>query len=464
MRREAALALAQARREQYVRQFKSYLRIPSISTNPAYRAQIEEAASWLAADMRQIGLKEVAIMPTNGHPVVYGEWMEAVGAPTLLIYGHYDVQPIDPIDAWLFDPFGAEEDAGKIYARGASDNKGQHFSHLKAIETILAQNQALPINIKLFLDGEEEIGSPNLAPFVQANATLLAADALLISDGPMLRPAQPSLEYAIRGIVALELHLTGPTRDLHSGNYGGSVHNPAQVMADMLAALHNDAGQVTIPGFYDDVQPIGLRERAMLERVGYDLAQWQAETGAAAPWGEAEYTILERITVRPTLEINGLWSGHINAGMKTIIPTTAHAKLTARLVPHQNPTTILQQITAYIHQLTPPTVRATILPAAHAPAAITPIDGPEIRAGQHACRAVWGVPPVLTRAGGSLPIVATLQSVLGIPFLLMPFGLDDNRHAPNEYYDIDYLERGIQTAIHYYFNYAQEYKNRTIDE
>jgi acetylornithine deacetylase/succinyl-diaminopimelate desuccinylase-like protein len=445
-----ALGHARAHRERYLAQLIEFLRIPSISTLSEHKPDIERAARWLAADMWRAGLERVQVMPTAGNPVVYGEWLRAgEGAPTILIYGHYDVQPVDPISLWDSPPFEAQIRGGLIYARGASDNKAQMFSHVKAIESMLSSGGALPINVKLCFDGEEEVGSPNLEPFVRAHAELLAADAVVISDGPMIGEGQPSIDYALRGIVTVEMRVTGPRRDLHSGSYGGSVHNPAQVVAEIVAALHDKDGRVTVPGFYDRVTPLSEEERELLSRVPYTKEQWQAETGVEVPWGEPEYTLFERMTARPTLEVNGMWGGFTGEGFKTIIPREAGAKISMRLVAAQDPQEIAQFFADYVKYLASPTVQIDVTTTAGAAAAVTPYNSRWIRAAARAYQAVWGIPAVLGRGGGSLPIVATFQKELNAPFVLMPFGLDDNRHSPNEHYSIDYFYRGIDTAVHY---------------
>jgi acetylornithine deacetylase/succinyl-diaminopimelate desuccinylase-like protein len=453
--RSNALAYAQQHQPRFLEEFTTYLRIPSISTLPEHRPDIQRAAEWLADEMRRIGLRHVHILPTAGNSVVYGDWLDAPpGAPTLLLYGHYDVQPVDPLDLWEFPPFEARIAGGKIYARGASDNKGQHFSHLKAIEAFLAAQGALPVNVKVCLDGEEEVGSVNLPPFVQAQRDLLAADLVVISDGPMVAEAQPTVIYAMRGIVSFNLRLRGPSRDLHSGGYGGSVYNPAQALAEMLAALHLPDGRVAVPGFYDRVLPLSAEERALLERANYTLAHWQANTGASQPWGELEYTLLERMTARPTCEINGMWGGYQGPGVKTIIPAQVGAKISLRLVPDQNPAEIVALVTDYIQCITPAGIEVELTPQEGAPAAITPYDSPAMQAARQACLQSWGVEAAISRLGGSLPVVATFQQELGAPFVLLPLGLDDNRHSPNEHYRLDYLWRGIQTVVHFYCNLA----------
>jgi len=455
---QLALEQARSRRDEQLAALQDYLRIPSISTQPQHRDDIYRAAAWLAQFMTDSGLHNARVVETGGHPAVYGEWLENPGAPTVLVYGHYDVQPIDPIELWHHDPFGAEVVGDRIYARGASDNKAQHFSHVEAVRAILDATGSLPLNLKFLIDGEEEIGSPVLPSFVAEHTEMLAADSVIVSDGGMIRPGQPTLNHALRGVADFEVHVSGPARDLHSGSHGGAVHNPAQALAEMISKLHDDQGRVAVPGFYDQVVELTGEERALLAERDYDEAQWREDTGAPAPWGEVGYSILERRTVRPTLEVNGIWGGYTGPGMKTVLPAEAHAKLTTRLVARQDPARIQKLVAEHIMALAPPTVRVTVDTGAASAAAVTAYDGPEVQAAMAAQRAVWGVEPVLNRNGGSLPILATFQEVLGAPFLALPLGLDDNRHAPDEHYGLEYLYKGIETAIRYYYNYAEETK------
>lgn len=448
---ETAVSINKNNRQQYLDQLIAFLRIPSISTLSTHQADVRRAAEWLVADLTRIGLDHVQLAETAGNPVVYADWLHGGDdAPTVLVYGHYDVQPVDPLELWESDPFEPAFRDGCLFARGISDNKAQLFSHVKAIESMLEGNGRLPVNVKLCFDGEEEIGSPNIEPFVKANQTLLAADLVLVSDGAMLRSDQPVIEYALRGVIAAEIHVTGPRRDLHSGSYGGSVHNPAQAIAEIVAALHHADGSVAIPGFYDDVNTLSDTEREILRQVPYDEAQWRDETGALKPWGEPAYTFYERMVARPTCEVNGLWGGFQGEGSKTIIPAEAGAKISMRLVENQDANKIAQQFVAYVESLVPDTVQVSVTMEAGADAAVTSYDSPFIRAAMRAYEAGWGVKPVLSRAGGSLPIVVTFQRELGVPFVLMPFGLDDNRHSPNEHYRLEHFDKGLDTAVYFY--------------
>jgi acetylornithine deacetylase/succinyl-diaminopimelate desuccinylase-like protein len=455
------LRYARQRQSSFLEGLREYLRIPSISTDPDYGADVRRAAAWLAGEMGRLGLKEVMVIETGGHPAVYGSWLGAgPEAPTVLLYGHYDVQPVDPVQDWALPPFAAAIRAGRVYARGASDNKAQHFSHLKAIESLLATAGKLPLNVKLLIDGEEEVGSANLERLVAGEAELLAADMLIVSDGAMIGEDQPSVEYALRGIVTLEVRVTGPSRDLHSGSYGGSVHNPAQAAAELIAGLHDETGRVAVPGFYDDVVPPNEDERALLANLPYSEAQWRSETGAPAPWGEPAFSLIERMTARPTLEVNGLFGGYAGPGVKTIIPAVAGFKISARLVPDQDPARVADLIADHLKRAAPTTVGVTVAADFGARAAYSSHAGPAVQAALRATERAWGKRPVLSRAGGSLPVVAVMQKVLGVPFVVLPLGLDDNRHSPNEHYRLDYFARGIETAIHLYFELAAAWRER----
>lgn len=448
---DRALGYAQSRLGIFVTQLQEYLRIPSISTLPEHQDDVRAAAAFIAADMARIGLQNTRVLPAQkGHPFVFGEFLTSPKAPTVLIYGHYDVQPVDPLNAWTYPPFSAEIHNHAIWARGASDNKAQHFAHLKAIECYLTGEKQLPLNVKILLEGEEESGSPNIEAFINAHKVLLKADFGIISDGAMFAPGQPELDYGLRGIAAFEILLNGPGRDLHSGSFGGTVLNPIQALTEILAGLHFPDGRVAVPGFYDDVRSLSPEERILVAATGYSTAQWQSDTGAQIPWGEPEFSLLERIGARPTLEINGIWGGYQGSGVKTVLPAGAGAKITMRLVPQQEPEKILQLAFEHIRRLTPKQVKLQLINQGGSWPALIPIDSPEMKAAGRVLEQVWGVPPVFNLGGGSLPVVSAFQRLLGVPFVLMPFGLDDNRHAPNEHIRLDYFEKGIETAIRFF--------------
>ncbi len=449
---ENALSHAQANRQRYLDQLFELLRIPSISTLSEHKADIQRTAEWIAANMKQAGLQNVEIFPTKGNPVIYGDWLKAgEGAPTVLVYGHYDVQPVDPLDLWETPPFEPQVRDGKIYARGASDDKGQMFQHIKAVESMLAANQTMPVNVKMIFEGEEEIGSPNLEPFVLAHKEMLAASSGLISDGRIISTDQPSLTYALRGMAYMEFRVKGPKRDLHSGSYGGSVHNPAQLVAEIISAMHDANGTVQIPHFYDRVRALSDEERDNLRRVPYSVDQWREETGLKNPWGEKEYTFIERTTARPTCEVNGMWGGFQGEGSKTIIPAEAAAKVSMRLVADQDPAEVSALFKEFVAKFVPDDFQLEFKEYVHGWPAITSIDSHEIKSASRAFEATWGKPPVMAREGGSIPIVATFQKELGAPVVLMGFGLDDNIHSPNENFTLSHFQRGIDTIIHYYY-------------
>ena len=446
-----ALEYVQQNGERFLEELKQLLTIPSISTLPEHLGGIRRAAEWLVAHMETIGLSNAQVMDTGGYPIVYGEWLGAESAPTVLVYGHYDVQPVDPEDEWESPPFEPTERDGFLYARGASDDKGQMFAQLKAIEALLATERKLPVNVKVMLEGEEESGSPSLASFLQSNKDLLAADSVSICDGSMLGPAQPAISVALRGLISAQVDVRGPSHDLHSGSYGGTVHNPAQAVAEIVAALHHPDGRVAVPGFYDRVRELDAAERADLEKAGYTLEDWQRETGMTKSWGESEYSLSERIAARPTLEINGIYGGYSGEGTKTIIPAQASAKITCRLVADQDPDEIAELVVEFVKEIGSNSVDVEVSVKSESPAVLTERDVPQMLAAVRAYEMVYGVKPVFTRDGGSIPAVAMFQQVLGVPSIMLNLGLaDDGYHSPNERFKIDLFFKGIQTLAQYY--------------
>jgi acetylornithine deacetylase/succinyl-diaminopimelate desuccinylase-like protein len=437
-------------------QLKELIAIPSVSTLPECKSDMLKAAEWIADDMRRIGVNNVAILPTGGHPVVYGDWMGAgASAPTVLVYGHYDVQPADKGDGWDSDPFEPVERDGLIYARGSSDDKGQMFAQLKAIEALLASGGA-PVNLKVLIEGEEEIGSMHLGDFVRANKERLKADVCVISDGGMQSIDRPSITYALRGLLAMELEVTGPSHDLHSGQYGGTVHNPAQALAEIVARLHNADGSVAVPGFYDDVLPLDAEERAELAKSAPTEADWRKATGAPQPWGEPGYKLHERTGARPTLEINGLYGGFTGAGFKTVLPAKAMAKISCRLVANQQTKRIFEQVKNYLTEITPPTVRIELRRHSAGEPANVDLKEPAMQAAVSAYEKGWGKRPIFTREGGSIAVVADFQRELGLPVIMMGYGLDnDGAHGPNEHYSIEMFHMGIDTAIYFHEEVGQ---------
>lgn len=430
-------------------ELSDWLRIPSVSTLPQHKADVERAAGWLARKMEEAGLQNVEIIPTSGHPIVYSDWLHAGDdAPTVLIYGHYDVQPIDPEELWDSPPFEPTLRGEDLYARGASDDKGQLFAHVAAVEALLATSGTLPVNVKFLVEGEEEVGSPALTAYLPAETEKLSADVCLVSDTHILSPDQPMIIYGLRGVWAGEVTVRGPSQDLHSGMFGGAVHNPNQVLCALLAQLHDGSGRVSVPGFYDEVQSLTEEERTALAKVPYGESELLQETGAPEAWGEEGYTVNERIGARPTLEINGMWGGFIGDGFKTVIPSEAHAKISCRLVPDQPSSAIGPMLERYLQQIAPPTVEVSVNTLQHAPATVVPLDVPEMQAAARAYTTVFGVEPVFSREGGSIPIATVVQESLGIPILFMGFGLpDDNLHAPNEKLHLPNFYRGIRVGI-----------------
>ncbi|NWG15709.1 MAG: dipeptidase [Chloroflexi bacterium] len=434
----------------YLAQLKDLIRIPSISTDPERKGDIRRAAEWLADDLRRIGFERVEIKPTAGHPVVYAEWLGAgEAAPTVLVYGHYDVQPAEIEAGWTSDPFEPVVRDGKIYARGAADDKGQVFAQVKAAESLLAAGGA-PVNLKFLIEGEEEIGSPHLGAWVRANRDLLKADACVISDTSILAIDQPSICYALRGLAYMEVEVFGPKQDLHSGGFGGIVHNPAQALAEMIAQLHHLDGSVAVPGFYDDVLPLSDDERAELMKSAAPEDYWREMTGVPAFWGEAAYALHERIGARPTLEINGMVSGFYGAGSKTVLPARALAKISCRLVANQQPRRIFEQVRDHIARITPPTVRSEVRLIAEGVPARTDLHSRPMQAAIAAYEKGWGKRPLFERGGGTLPVMADIQRELNMPVVLMGFGLrTDGAHGPDEHFHVEMFHKGISTAIHF---------------
>lgn len=445
-----AIKYAQANHERYLSELKELVAIPSVSTLPQHQADIQRAAEWLARALMNLGLGNVAILPTAGHPVVYGEWLNAPSKPTVLIYGHYDVQPADPLDEWKTPPFEPTMRGQHLFARGASDNKGQIFAALKALEAFVRTN-GLPLNVKVLIEGEEEIGSPNIAPFLAQHKDTLRCDAILNTDVSILRPDLPALTYGLRGLAYFELWVYGPAQDLHSGTFGGAVANPATVLCELIAGMHDADGRITLPGFYDRVRHLSDEERAELARLPLTDDDWRAMTGVPQLAGEKGFTTIERLGARPTLDVNGIWSGFTGTGAKTVLPAKAMAKISMRLVPHQDPSAVEQQLGAYLQQHAPPTVRWELKKLAGAPAVLVNRDTPAMRAAVQAMQATFGVKPVFKLEGGSVPIVSMFQTMLGVDPVQMGFSLpDDDFHSPNEKLHLPTFYRGIETYIRFF--------------
>jgi acetylornithine deacetylase/succinyl-diaminopimelate desuccinylase-like protein len=454
-----ALDYAREHATRFRQEFADLLSIPSVSTLPERAGDVERAAWWIAADMRRIGLTRVELFRREWrHPLVYGEWLGAgPDAPTVLVYSHYDVQPAEVEDGWDTEPFMPTEIDGKLFARGAVDSKAHVVANLKAVESMLSADDA-PANVKFLYEGEEESNSEFIFDFVAANPDLLRADVVVISDGSMPDPAQPALVYGLRGIITLDLIVDGPVRDLHSGHYGGTVHNPIQALTEILAALHDADGRVAVPGFYDAVRPLDEAELAALaEAEPWMAAEWEAFTGATARWGEPEFGLHARIGARPTLEINGIAGGFAGPGFKTVIPARARAKVSCRLVPDQDPADIFAKLQARIADLTPPGITAALsLTEAGAPGVILPRDSAAMRAAARAYELGWGRAPIYLREGGSVPVVDAFRRALDAEIVPLSFGYKGGgAHSPNEYMILDMFDKGIQTAIHFYHQLAE---------
>ena len=450
--RETALQYARKNKVRFLNAFKEILAIPSVSTDPAHNVDILHAADWIAAELRSLGMLKVQIFPTARHPIVYGEWLGAADAPTVLIYGHYDVQPADPLNLWKTGPFDPVVRGEEIFARGASDMKGQDVVMLKSIES-LVKTGGLPVNVKWLFEGEEEIGSPNLETFLTNHKDLLSSDFAVNPDSGMIGKEYPTLTYALRGLAYFELRVFGPVRDLHSGIYGGVVHNPANALAELIAGMHDDKGRITLSGFYDRVEELNMEEREELARLPIDDKHFLEMTGAPALYGEAGFTANERTGARPTLDVNGMLSGFTGEGSKTVIPAWAMAKISMRLVPNQDPKEVHQQLIRYLDDHAPKDVRWELTALAGGPASISDRNNASVRAMSKALEAVWGTPPYFRREGGSIPVVRDKQRLLGIESVISGFGLpDDNVHAPNEKMHLPTWYRGIEAFIHFFLN------------
>jgi acetylornithine deacetylase/succinyl-diaminopimelate desuccinylase-like protein len=434
-------------RSRYVDQLKELLAIPSVSTEPERAPDVAKAATWVRDRLKAAGCTAAEIHPTKRHPIVYGEWLGAPGKPTILVYGHYDVQPVDPIALWKIPPFTPTVKDGRIWARGASDDKGQVILHVNALEAHLKVAGASPVNVKFLIEGEEEIGSPNLDPFLIANKNKLKCDAVVVSDTAMFAKGIPSIVYGLRGLTYLQVDVTGTSRDLHSGIYGGAVVNPANALVQMIAKLKDERGKVRIPGFYDDVRALTRAERKAFASLPHTDAKFKRSIGAPALFGESGYTTLERVWARPTLEINGIWAGFTGEGAETVIPGQAHAKISMRLVPDQRPADIAAKASSHFKKIAPRSVKVSVQRLHGGEAWLAPTDHPALLAAGRAVKRAFGKTPVLVREGGSIPIIASFSRILKVPSVLMGIGLnDDNLHAPNEKLDLDNFHRGNEAA------------------
>ena len=451
--RQKALEYAVRNRERFLTELIEFVAIPSVSMQDEHKDDLKRAAKWLVARLTDLGMDNVRILPTDKHPVVYGEWMKAgEAAPTVLIYGHYDVQPVDPLDLWDSEPYDALRKGDLLFGRGTSDMKGQVTAALAAVESVM-QTSGLPVNIKWIFEGEEEMGSPSMESFLPEHKDLLTADFCLNPDAGMIAPDKPTITYGLRGLAYFDVFAWGPDHDLHSGLYGGTVLNPAQALIELVAGMHDENGRITLPGFYDPVRSISPEEHAEMAKLPQDEVFYKEQTGVSELWGESEFLPVERVGARPTLEVNGFLSGYTGEGSKTVLPAKAMVKLSCRLVPDQKPREVHQQLLRYMEENAPKGIRWEVRLLNVAPTAITDRDMPAMKAMSAAMQAVWGVEPLFKREGGSIPIVALLQDAIGAESVLCGFGLpEDNVHAPNERLHLPNWYRGIDALIHFFYN------------
>jgi len=447
--------LVENNKEQYLDELFELLRIPSVSADPKYKADVLRAAEVVKAGLIKAGADNVKLCPTPGFPIVYGEKIVDASLPTVLVYGHYDVQPPDPLDLWTTPAFEPVIRNGSIYARGSADDKGQFFMHVKAFE-LMMQSGELPCNIKFMIEGEEEVGSSNLEPFLEANKSMLKADCVLISDTSMIANDVPSITTGLRGLSYLEVEVTGPNRDLHSGVYGGGVANPINVLCEMIASLKDAEKKISIPGFYNDVIELTQAEREMLNSAPFNEEEYKHELKVGDVMGEKGYSTLERTSTRPTLDVNGIWGGYTGEGAKTVLPSKAYAKISMRLVPNQSPDKITRLFEDHFRSIAPASVKVVVKPHHGGQPAVTPVDSDEYRAAAMAMKHTFGKDPIPARGGGSIPIVAAFEQILGLKSVLMGFGLDtDDIHSPNEHYGIFNFLKGIETIPYFYKYYAE---------
>ncbi len=445
----------QKNKDRFLSELLELLRIPSVSARSEHGPDMIICAAAVKQRLLDAGVDKAEIYPTDGHPVVYGEKITDKSKPTVLVYGHYDVQPPDPLELWHSGPFEPVIRDGKIYARGSADDKGQFYMHVKAFETMV-QTGTLPTNVKFIIEGEEEIGSPNLAKFVTAHKDLLRADVILISDTAMLSLDTPSIDIGVRGLSYIEVEVTGPNRDLHSGVYGGAVANPITILAKMIASCHDGNNHITIPGFYDDVVEATPAERQLMAKAPFDEAEYKKDLGVQELWGEKGYTTNERTGIRPTLELNGIWGGYTGEGAKTVLPSKATAKISARLVPNQKAGVITEKLLNYFKQIAPPGV--TVKAGEHhgGEPYMTPIDSKAYQSAAKAIEAVFHKAPIPVRGGGSIPICALFEKELGVKIVFMGFGLDsDNLHSPNEKFELVNFYKGIETIPYFHKFFAE---------
>ncbi|MCB0516145.1 MAG: dipeptidase [Chitinophagales bacterium] len=444
----------QQNKERFLEELLALLRIPSVSADPAYKEAVFKTAEYVAQKLKDAGADAVELCPTAGYPIVYGEKIISPNLPTVLVYGHYDVQPPDPLDLWHSPPFEPVVKNEKIYARGSCDDKGQMYMHLKAFEAMM-QNNALPCNVKFMIEGEEEVGSNNLGIFVKNNREKLLCDIVLISDTSMIANDVPSITAGLRGLSYMEVEVTGPNRDLHSGVYGGAVANPINILCEMIASLHDENKHITIPGFYDAVRELSAAERQSLNQKPFDEAKYKTDLGIAETWGEKGYTTTERVGIRPTLDVNGIWGGYTGEGAKTVLPSKAKAKISMRLVPNQDSAHISKLFEEHFKKIAPAAVKVKVTAHHGGEAVVTPTDSLAFQAAAEAFETTFGKKPIPTYDGGSIPIVALFKKELHTDTILMGFGLDsDAIHSPNEHYGLFNFYKGIETIPYFYQYYT----------
>lgn len=442
-------------REAHLNELNEFLRIPSISSLSEHKEDMQEAAKWLVTAFEKLNLENISVTQTAGHPVVYADWLHAEGQPTILFYGHYDVQPVDPLHLWDSEPFNPTIRDNKLFARGASDDKGQVFMHLKMIEALFATTGTLPVNVKFIYEGEEEIGSPHLPAYVEEHKEKLVADLIVISDTGLYGPGKPAVCYGLRGLTGLQIDVRGAKGDLHSGLYGGGVQNAIHALAEILASFRDEHGTIQVEGFYDNVLPLTDEEREAYKALGFNEDDVKAEVGVNELFGEAGYSYLEQTWARPTLEVNGVFGGFSGEGIKTVLPAEAGAKITCRLVPNQEPEEIVDLLKAHIEKHKPTGVEVTISEFDKGRPYLTPFDHPFIQAAGRSYEKVYNVPTAYTRGGGSIPIVAAFDEILDLPIVLMGFGLSsENFHAPNEHFHLENFDKGLRVLGDYVYEVA----------
>jgi acetylornithine deacetylase/succinyl-diaminopimelate desuccinylase-like protein len=445
----------QANRDKYIDELKDFLKIQSISTLPEHKDAINDAAEFVAGKLKSAGISRINVFKTEGHPIVYAEWLGAPGKPTVLIYGHYDVQPVDPIDLWDHHPFDPIIKDGNIYARGATDDKGQLYMHIKSVEAYFKTRGSLPLNVKFLIEGEEEIGSENLEKFINDNTELLKCDSVLISDTELYEPGLPTLTYGLRGLAYMEVEVTGPSQDLHSGSFGGAVANPINVIANMISQLHDKNGRVTIPHFYNNVLRLTKKERDNYKRLKFSDKKLAKELGVPELKGEKGFSTLERMWARPTLDCNGIFGGFTGKGAKTIIPSMATSKISMRLVPDQDPRRIIKEFTKYIKKIAPKSVNVIVHELHSAYPVLTPLGDKAAAAASVAMEKAFGKKTVYVRDGGSIPIVTVFTKKLKAPTVLMGMGLNtENLHSPNEHFNLNHFQLGIISSAYFLEEYS----------